>query len=263
MPRLTIADIRAAKGQRVLTEVFVTSREEAAACEAADIDMLVTPEPFFSRVRKGAPDTFLTVGLGQSGVIASREELLRAALTVMMAGSDAVYTATSFSWVAALAEQRVPVMGHVGYIPAHRTWTGGPRAVGKTSDEARQLLHDVLAYQDAGAVAVEMEVVPAAVAAQIARSVELTVISLGSGAGCDAQYLFASDILGTTRGHVPRHAKGYIDITPDLERLQAKRIEAMSAFRRDVATGAYPAPEHRIGGYDDLAAELKDEPISD
>lgn len=254
--RLTVADLRAAKGKRTLTEVFVTTRDEAAACEAAGIDMLVTPAPFHDRVRRGAPNTFLTVGLGQSGVIASATELMRTAMATMNDGADAVYTAAGFEWVAELAKQHIPVMGHVGYIPARRTWTGGPRAVGKTGDEARQVYRDVLAYQDAGAVAVEMEVVPAAVAAAITERVDLTVISLGSGGGCDAQYLFASDILGTTRGHVPRHAKRYADIGVELERVQAMRVEGIARFRADVEGGIYPADEHVVAGYDELADEL-------
>ncbi|MGH1493801.1 MAG: 3-methyl-2-oxobutanoate hydroxymethyltransferase [Acidimicrobiales bacterium] len=254
--KLTVADLRAAKGNRILTEVFVTTGDEAAACEAAGIDMLVTPAPFYDRVRRGAPNTFLTVGLGQAGVIASATELLRTAMTTMNDGADAVYTAAGFEWVAELAKQHVPVMGHVGYIPSRQTWTGGPRAIGKTRDEARKVYQDVLAYQEAGAVAVEMEVVPEAVATAIASRVDLTVISLGSGGGCDAQYLFASDILGTTRGHVPRHAKRYADIGAELERIQTMRIEAIARFRADVEGGAYPAKEHLVAGYGDLVEEL-------
>ncbi len=253
---LTIADLRAAKGKRILTEVFVTSREEAAACEAAGIDLLVTPAPFYSRVRRGAPNTFITVGLGQSGVIASAQQLLRVALEAMNDGANAVYTAAGIEWVAELAKQHVPVMGHVGYVPVRRTWTGGPRAVGKTPEEAKRVRDEVVAYENAGAIAVEMEVVPEAVATAITAMVDLTVISLGSGSGCDAQYLFASDILGTTRGHVPRHAKQYADIGPELERVQSIRVEAMARFRADVADGVYPAPEHRVAGYDELAAGL-------
>ena len=48
-----------------------------------------------------------------------------------------------------------------------------------------------------------MEVVPFEVASEISKRMELLVISMGSGNGCDAQYLFAEDILGTNRGHVP------------------------------------------------------------
>ena len=49
---------------------------------------------------------------------------------------------------------------------------------------------------------------------------------MGSGKGCDAQYLFAEDILGTNRGHVPRHAKVYRNLAGELDRIQQERVQA-------------------------------------
>jgi 3-methyl-2-oxobutanoate hydroxymethyltransferase len=63
---------------------------------------------------------------------------------------------------------------------------------------------------------------------------------MGSGPGCDAQYLFAEDILGENRGHVPRHAKVYRNFAGEYDRLQLERIKAFSEFRADVNTGAFP-----------------------
>src|SRR5690606_35673978 len=110
-----------------------------------------------------------------------------------------------------LAREYIPVVGHVGLVPARATWTGGFRAVGKTAEEALRLYREVKAYESAGAFAVEIEVVPAEVASEISKRVGILLWSMGAGAGCDAQYLFANDILGYTEGHIPRHSKVYRD----------------------------------------------------
>ncbi len=66
------------------------------------------------------------------------------------------------------------------------------------------------------------------------------MISMGSGSGCDAQYLFTCDVLGETVGRIPRHAKVYRNFATERERLQNERIAAFMEFRRDVQTGALP-----------------------
>ena len=62
---------------------------------------------------------------------------------------------------------------------------------------------------------------------------------MGAGPGCDAQYLFAEDVLGYSRGHQPRHAKVYRNFRAEYDRLQRERIAAFKEFRADVETGAY------------------------
>lgn len=68
----------------------------------------------------------------------------------------------------------------------------------------------------------------------------LIVISMGSGPGCDVQYLFASEILGETAGRIPRHARSYRDFRAEYDHLHGKRIAVFTEFRRDVASGAFP-----------------------
>ena len=68
----------------------------------------------------------------------------------------------------------------------------------------------------------------------------------GAGAGCDAQYLFAEDILGTNRGHMPRHSKVYRNFAVEYDRLQAERVAAFKEFIADVASSAYPEDKHVV-----------------
>ena len=165
----------------------------------------------------------------------------------MRAGGDAVYCAASTETIRRLAAEGVPVCGHTGLIPSRNTWTGGFRAVGKTADTARLIWSQVRALEDAGAFAAEIEVVPSAVATAISARTSLVMISMGAGAGCDAQYLFSTDVLGENRGHVPRHAKTYADFATEHDRLQTARIAAYRQFAADVGSGAYPEPRHEVG----------------
>ena len=98
----------------------------------------------------------------------------------------------------------------------------------------------------AGAVAAEIEVVPARVASEIAKRTSLILMSMGAGSGCDAQYLFAEDVLGYSRGHQPRHAKVYRNFRAEYDRLQRERIAAFKEFRADVEKGAFPEDKHLV-----------------
>ena len=117
---------------------------------------------------------------------------------------------------------------------------GGTRAVGRTLEQAIKVYRDTKDFEAAGAFAVEMEVVPARLAAEITRRVSLLTISLGSGAECDVQYLFSADLLGENRDHIPRHAKVYRNFAAERDRLQAERIAAYKEYIADVKCGEFP-----------------------
>ena len=72
------------------------------------------------------------------------------------------------------------------------------------------------------------------------------MLSMGAGTGGDAQYLFAEDVLGYTRGHRPRHAKVYRDFRREYQRLQKERVAAFGEFIDDVEKGIYPGEEHLV-----------------
>ena len=101
-------------------------------------------------------------------------------------------------------------------------------------------------FQQAGAFAVEMEVVPARLAAEITRRSTLLTISLGSGADCDVQYLFSTDLLGENRGHIPRHAKVYRNFAKERDRLQEERVAAYREYIADVRSAAFPESGHIV-----------------
>lgn len=133
----------------------------------------------------------------------------------------------------------IPVMGHIGFTPQSEHGLGGHIIQGR-GEGAEQLLADAHAVEDAGAFAVVMEMVPSAVAAQVTKELDIPTISVGAGPDCDGQLLVWSDWAGFTRGRIPRFVKQYAQIGETL-------LEAARAFREDVESGAYPAPEHEYG----------------
>lgn len=244
--RPTVADLQSWKGTRQLTNVYIESLDEARAAETAGVDIVTVQdslmEPAF---RVEAPTAFIVVGLAY-GEVVTTDDYLRAAFAALNDGADAVWSAAGLGTIARMRSEGIPVVGHVGLIPPRRTWTGGFRAVGKTATSALQVWEQTKALEDAGAFAAEIEVVPEAVAAEISRRTSLVMISMGSGAGCDAQYLFGTDILGTNTGHVPRHAKVYADIAAELDRVQQRRVEAFAAYVEDVRSGRFPDPSRLV-----------------
>ncbi|MGQ9682063.1 MAG: 3-methyl-2-oxobutanoate hydroxymethyltransferase [Anaerolineae bacterium] len=249
MPKPTVRDLLNIKGRRQITLVAVHDYNTAQAAEAAGIDMLVTwtgqdslegTVHLVNEIRRAAPNTLIGAGLPYVLPRTSDAEAVRCALTTLRAGADLIYSSgMSLGRFKALAEQRIPCVGHVGLLPVHATWMGGLRAVGKTADEALQVYRDTLAFQQVGAVAVEMECVPHKVAAEISRRVDILVFSMGSGPDCDGQFLFSSDILGTHTGHYPKHARTYCHFYKD-------SVQAFRQYAEDVRNGSFPGPENVI-----------------
>ena len=243
----TIADLRALKGKRQHTMLRYFTLDEAAAAEEAGIDIASVPPEvvLHPRYREVAPTVFSMTG--QTHLEAGTpEDYLRWSGDALNRGADAVYCSGSLRTVESLAREHIPVVGHVGLVPSRATWTGGFRAVGKTAEAALRLFEEVKAYESAGAFAVEIEVVPAEVATEISRRVGILMWSMGAGAGCDAQYLFANDLLGYTEGHVPRHSKAYRDFKAEHARLQRERVAAFQDYKADVDSGTYPKDQHLV-----------------
>lgn len=244
--RMTVAGLRALKGRRQMTMLYVETLDEARAAAAAGIDILSIIDPLWTpAMREAAGDCFVQVGL-LYGELVTTEDYLRAAHRAMRIGGDCVYCAAGLGTIRALAEEGIPVISHVGLIPSKATWTGGFKAVGKTADSALAVWRHVQALEEAGALGAELEVVPERVATEISRRTSLLLFSMGAGTGADAQYLFAEDVLGCTRGHRPRHAKTYRNFAAEYERLQQERIAAFREFAGEVRSGAYPAPQHLV-----------------
>lgn len=241
---LTMADILAAKGKRQLVQLNVASPEQAAAAQSAGIDIIVNGEKDrWAAIRAAAPDTHLCLSL-RYGDQAGPTELLRAAFEALRLGADSIYCPLGPRMIEPLAAEGVPVCAHAGYVP-QKTRMTGLRAFGKTAEEAKSLYRRMKDFESAGATMLELEIVAAPVAALLAAETSMSVVSIGSGNGCDVTYLFAIDLLGEA-GRLPRHARVFDDLSAEYVRLQDRRVKAFSAFRADVAGGSFPGPSELV-----------------
>ena len=246
MTALTVKDLLDAKGKRQLAYVQVARKEEAIAASDAGMDMIGTAFiPERAHFAKAVPNSHFQFGMPW-GKHADATEVLRDAMAAMQAGAQSVYCGMSPHIVEVLAREGVPVICHVGLVPPKATWTGGYRAVGRTLDQAIMVWQQVKDFEAAGAFAVEMEVVAANLATEITGRTSMLTISLGSGGGCDAQYLFSADLLGENRGHIPRHAKTYRNFAAERDKLQAERVAAYKEYIADVTSGAFPEAGHVV-----------------
>ena len=248
--RPTVADIRAmkARGQKI-SMIYVTTLEEAAAADAAGVNMLSIEGRFMSpEMREAAGDCFIQVGLpyGPAGDLATAADYLRAAFHFLRMGGDCFYCSASLDIQKVLCDNAIPIVAHVGLIPSQCTWTGGFKAVGKTAVSAKAVWDHVKRLEAIGAFGAELEVVPDRVARFITENTAMIMLGMGAGPWADAQYLFAEDLLGYNPGHKPRHAKTYRDFRAEYDRLQQERIAAFKEFIADVNDGSYPEPKHVV-----------------
>ncbi|MBL9116619.1 MAG: 3-methyl-2-oxobutanoate hydroxymethyltransferase [Verrucomicrobiaceae bacterium] len=245
--KYTVYDLRKLKGKRCLTHIHVKSPDEAAAAEAAGVDLMScsfdSPE---SQARlpllvAAAPNSFLS-GATPHG-LASQEEAIRVGFKALELGASSVYCSASPFIIEAMAREGIPVVGHIGMVPRHVTWTGY-RSIGKTADEARLLYRKMKDLENAGAYAAEIEIVPHNLATWLCSQTTMLLMSLGSGSGCDTQFLFSDDILGDYSERLPRHAKAYRNFVEEHRRLQRERIAAFSEYIADVNEGRFPERCH-------------------
>ncbi len=247
--KYTVFDLQQLKGQRVFTHIHVKSPEEAAAAEEAGVDLMScsfdSPEAQarLPALVAAAPHSFLSCATPHG--LASPEEAIRVAFRALEAGASSVYCSASPFIIEAMARERIPVVGHLGLVPRHVTWTGY-RAIGRTVEEATQLYHRMKELENAGAYAAELEVVPHNLARFLSSQTKMLLMSLGSGPGCDTQFLFSDDILGDYDERPPRHAKAYRNFAAEHRRLQAERLAAFREYIADVNEGRFPERGHLV-----------------
>ena len=236
---VTVASIAALKGtNHQFTQVTAATAEEAGAAEAAGIEMAVCIANAVGDVRRGSSRLFVTAAIDFGGAV-TIDDLLATAFRALGAGADAVITARRLDAVRLLAAEGVPVVGHLGFVPKKATQFGGVRAVGRNAVEATALWRQFQELEDAGAFAVECELIPAKVMAEIHRRTHMATISLGSGRDADVMFLFSSDICGESP-RTPRHARVYGNVAALQQQIADERVQALSAFRADALSGSFP-----------------------
>ena len=136
--------------------------------------------------------------------------------------------------IEAVVAQGIPLCAHLGLTPQSVHKLGGFRMQGKTADAAEHLRTDALAVEAAGADALVLESVPAALAEDITTSLSIPVIGIGAGPHCDGQILVGYDVIGLTPGHRPRFTRDFLAGRGSL-------LEAIAVYAAAVRSGEFPA----------------------
>lgn len=252
----TVKDLRDQKGKRKLVETLPFTTKEAIAAAQAGIDtMKVRFDPtrpeLAAQIRQAAPHTFMAFSVPLIAA-ATPDEAVRLGYDAMALGADAIMCQWSPRLIEAAADAGIPVQGHAGLVPRRSTWTGGLRAVGKTVEEAVWVYNAIKDLENAGAYAVEVEVIPEPLLAEISPRTTLMTSSIGAGSGGDIQFLFAEDILGCNDTPPPRHAKRYRKLFELEQKIQDERVAGFKAFAAEVRGGQFPAAEHVVTAPDGL-----------
>jgi 3-methyl-2-oxobutanoate hydroxymethyltransferase len=122
-----------------------------------------------------------------------------------------------------------PVCAHLGLLPQSIHRLGGYRYQGKDDAGAARIRADALALQEAGASMLVLECVPAVLAKALAAELDIPVIGIGAGAGCDGQVLVLHDMLGLLPGRSPRFSRDFAALTGGVDAALRRYVEQVKA----------------------------------
>jgi 3-methyl-2-oxobutanoate hydroxymethyltransferase len=193
-------------------------------------------------VRRGVTRALLVVDMPfLTYQVSDEQALLNGGRVMQETGAQAVKLEGGGDRIAraieTLTRTGVPVMAHLGFTPQSVHALGGPRVQGRDDDGAERLLSEARRVESAGAFALVLELVPAAVARRVTDSLTIPTIGIGAGVGCDGQVLVLPDLLGLNDTFRPRFLKRYANLADDVRK-------AVSAFRDEVRAGTYPDDQH-------------------
>ena len=151
--------------------------------------------------------------------------------------------------IRAITNASIPVVGHLGLTPQSLNAFGGFKVQGKTQEAAQKLLEDARIIEEAGAVAVVLECVPAKLASLVTEKIHIPTIGIGAGAGCDGQVLVYQDMLAMFGDFKPKFVKRFGEIGTQMK-------EAFQKYSEEVKAGTFPAEEHTFKIEDDVIEKL-------
>ena len=127
----------------------------------------------------------------------------------------------------------ITVMGHLGLIPQSIYKFGTYTVRAKEDAEAQKLLQDAKLLETLGCFGIVLEKIPANLAAQVSRDMQIPTIGIGAGSGTDGQVLVTHDLLGLTKDFHPRFLRRYLDLFSDIQ-------HAIQSYIKDVKSVDFP-----------------------
>jgi len=146
-------------------------------------------------------------------------------------------TAQSVEIVRSIVSAGIPVLGHIGFTKQFMVLSGTISLPAKDAESSKRMIDDAMAMAQSGAFGLIVECLPKRLGEIITRSLDIPVISIGSGAYCDGQGLVSQDMLGLFKELSPRFLKVYAD-------LQQVTVSAVTQFRNEVESGQFPTEQH-------------------
>ena len=151
--------------------------------------------------------------------------------------------------IRAITDAKIPVCAHIGLTPQAVNSLGGFKVQGKSLESAKALIEDALAVQEAGAFAVVLECVPAALAEKISSMLDIPTIGIGAGPGCDGQVLVYQDMLGVYKDFTPKFVRKFANVGEVMTQGIKASIDAVN-------DGSFPEEKHCFKISEDIIDKL-------
>lgn len=194
-------------------------------------------------VKNGAKSALVVTTLPYGSYNCAGEAVGNATRIMKEGRADAVHlegTARSAEIISSIVESGIPVLGHIGVTKQQIALSGTISLPAKDAESSKEMINDAIVMAQSGAFGLIVECLPVSLGEIITRSLEIPIISIGSGVHCDGQGLVAHDMLGLFKEMSPRFLKVYAD-------LQQATVTAVTQFREEVESGQFPTDQYSYG----------------
>ncbi|MCX8639378.1 3-methyl-2-oxobutanoate hydroxymethyltransferase [Gilliamella sp. B3172] len=157
-----------------------------------------------------------------------------------------------FEHIQLITQASIPVIAHIGLMPQSVLALGGYKVQGKDYNDAKKIVLDALAVEQAGAAAILLECVPAELAKLISELVSIPTIGIGAGVGCDGQVLVYQDMLSMYEGVSSKFVKSFAPIGEQMK-------QAFKDYCEEVKQQQFPSANHEFAIDSDVMAKIKSE----
>jgi len=264
-PKVTVAALRSKKRRnQKITLLTAYDFPMASFLDQAGIDIVLVsdavgtigngrPEAFSvtvdemayhtRAVKNGAKSALVVTTLPYGSYNCAGEAVGNATRIMKEGRADAVHlegTARSAEIVKSIVESGIPVLGHIGVTKQRIALSGTISLPAKDAESSKEMISDAMAMAQSGVFGLIVECLPTSLGEIITRSLDIPIISIGSGVHCDGQGLVAHDMLGLFKEMSPRFLKVYAD-------LQQATVSAVTQFREEVESGQFPTDQYSYG----------------
>ena len=275
--KVTAPAVQARKGGQKLTMVTAYDYPGAKIADRAGVDMILVGDSVANvvlgyettnevtlddmihhtaAVARAKPKALVVGDMPWMTFHLNPEETLRnAARLVREGGAEAVKLeggAKRVEMVEKIRSAEIPVMAHIGLTPQSVHAMGGYKVQGRGIEDARQLIDDAKALEQAGVFAIVLEGVPVTLAQVITQRLTIPTIGIGAGPHTDGQVLVGHDLLGLNFGHYPKFVRRYGDLANAAD-------NAMRRYVADVQSGDFPSDDESYHMIEEAAKELLEE----